>query len=390
MTPRLQPHIVCVIRSLSAGGAERILTWIANALAARGYRVCIVTFDEAPKEPFFPLRAGVELRSIGGDGISRNSVEAIIRLARKVGRLSYFLHERRPDIVLSFMDATNVIAAICGRLVRIGVVISERTDPLMQSLPAIWKALRRICYPLATLVICPTTTIAGRFPWLRNSRRRVIANPVAPVARAHPPGSRPPTVVCVGRLYVAEKGQDLLLEAFAGVLQAVPTARLRLVGDGPDAVRLHEQAERLGLDAAVEFVGQVRDVHMELVHADVFVLPSRLEAFPNALAEAMAAGLPSVSFRCPAGPVDLITHGHDGLLVDYLDAGAMGAALTELLLDPARAARMGDCARSGIARFTPAAALARWEGALRHCMRRRWVRVPKRRTGRTRNPPCAA
>jgi glycosyltransferase involved in cell wall biosynthesis len=143
------------------------------------------------------------------------------------------------------------------------------------------------------------------------------------------------------------KGIDVLVEAAARVVAAVPDVRFVVAGDGPDRSKAEAQARALGVDRAFEFLGHRDDVPALMAEADVFVLPSRSEAFPNALLEAMAAGLPVVASRV-GGVVELVEHGHTGLIVAPDDPDALAGSLIQLLRESARAAAIGAAARESV------------------------------------------
>lgn len=166
-------------------------------------------------------------------------------------------------------------------------------------------------------------------------------------ARALAPQTAP-TIVCVAR-YRYQKGLDVLLHAWKAVHARMPEARLALVGGGALHAQLVAMAEALGIAASIEFRDLMRDVRPALAEADGFVLPSRYEGMPNALIEAMAAGLPCVATRV-SGSEDLIEDGASGLLVPPNDPNQLATALLRVLTDRAAARAMGEAARERIVR----------------------------------------
>jgi glycosyltransferase involved in cell wall biosynthesis len=181
---------------------------------------------------------------------------------------------------------------------------------------------------------------------------RVIPNGVE--AHAHRAPDRralPRRVVVVANLR-REKGHDVLLRAAADVVRAFPDARVELVGGGPELPALRRLADELGLERVVSFLGHREDVTSRLDAADLFVLPSRSEAFPNAMLEAMAAGLPVVASDV-GGVREVVRHAATGLIVPAGDAGALASAIRRLMADPPFAHGLGDAARTEvIARYS--------------------------------------
>lgn len=152
-----------------------------------------------------------------------------------------------------------------------------------------------------------------------------------------------PLLGTIGRLH-RQKGQAVLLQAFQAVAQALPEARLALVGEGGERERLTAQARELGIESLVKFLGARTDVPRLLAAFDLFVLPSLWEGLPLTLMEAMAAGRPLVASRVD-GVEELVTDGVEGALVEAGDPAALAAALLELCRDSGRRAMLGERAR---------------------------------------------
>jgi len=151
------------------------------------------------------------------------------------------------------------------------------------------------------------------------------------------------------------------LEAFARIALRHPDWSLTIIGKGPLQRKLQEQSAALDLGARVHFVGELTDPFPMLRAADLFVLSSRFEGFGMALAEAMACGLPVVSFDCPEGPRDIIHDGVDGILVPTEDINALATALGRLMNDPRERARLGTEAATLLTRFGPEPVLSIWQ-----------------------------
>lgn len=159
-----------------------------------------------------------------------------------------------------------------------------------------------------------------------------------------------PRIITVANLR-PEKGHDTLLAAAARVARVRPDAEWTIVGDGPLRKALEQDAAARGLDGRVRFLGERRDVPALLAASDIFVLPSRWEASPNALIEAMASGLPVVATRVGGIP-ELVDDGATGTLVNAGDDEAMSAAVLALLERAGRAAALGRAARASVERLS--------------------------------------
>ncbi|WP_162467325.1 glycosyltransferase [Streptomyces cavernae] len=142
-----------------------------------------------------------------------------------------------------------------------------------------------------------------------------------------------PSLLAVGRL-VPSKGYDILLTAFATLVETVPSARLRIVGDGPEKVRLVRQADRLGLSGRVTFLGSrdVEEVRGELACADLFVISSRDEGLPRTLLEAAAAEVPVVATS--VGGIPAAASEWASVSLVSADAVSLAAGLRQAVADP--------------------------------------------------------
>jgi glycosyltransferase involved in cell wall biosynthesis len=172
-----------------------------------------------------------------------------------------------------------------------------------------------------------------------------------------------PVFVAAGRLTVP-KGFDLLLEAFALVAQEEPGWGLRIYGAGDRRTQLLERISHLGLEGRARLMGMSTTLDAELPKASVFVLSSRYEGFPMVILEAMRAGLPVVSFDCPTGLGELITHGQDGLLVPPGDVAALAGAMRRLMRDRQLRQTMGAAALRKAAAYDVETIARRWEELL--------------------------
>jgi GalNAc-alpha-(1->4)-GalNAc-alpha-(1->3)-diNAcBac-PP-undecaprenol alpha-1,4-N-acetyl-D-galactosaminyltransferase len=241
----------------------------------------------------------------------------------------------RPDVVLSFIEQTNIRAIGCLAGSGIPVVVSERIHPGHHPLPQSWSLLRRMLYRFASAVIVQNEDIAC---WFRKSvaTRRLLTIPNAIRDRSFlgdiSARTTEPIILGIGRL-ARQKGFDLLLRAFARTRLADNGWRVVILGEGEDRKALSQLSDDLGVSGSVEMPGHVTDVSGWIARSPIFALPSRYEGFPNALLEAMQLGTACVSFDCPSGPRDLIEDGVNGLLVPAEDVNALTEALRQLALD---------------------------------------------------------
>lgn len=353
--------------SLGPGGAERAALQVAAGLAASGREVEVLTLRSDVPD-FHAVPDGVRRRRAdSAAAVDRSWWDAPAQLQRSLALRREVL-AGRPAAVLAFTDLTNVAVLQALALTRVPVVVSEQIDPRSFPLGARWEALRRLWYPTAARVVLQTAEVAA---WAAVERPRwkvtVAANPVTPPVLA-PEAARPEwfaarNVVAMGRL-APQKGFDLLLPVFARLADRHPDWSLTVLGEGPDRPALERQVHELGLLGRVHLRGLVNPPWDVLAAGDVFAFSSRFEGFPNALMEAMACGLPTVSFACPTGPAEIVRDGVDGLLVPAGDLAAFESSLDALMTDGERRRAMAREAVTVVDRFGTAQVLPQWADAL--------------------------
>jgi GalNAc-alpha-(1->4)-GalNAc-alpha-(1->3)-diNAcBac-PP-undecaprenol alpha-1,4-N-acetyl-D-galactosaminyltransferase len=360
-------RLTLVIPSLERGGAERVMCSLANAWAEQGHEVALLTLNrEGP--PAFPLHTSVKRYQLGMASEPANFAVTASRQSARIRALRRQFRQARPDVIISFIVYSNILTLLAARGLKIPVIVSERTDPGYKIGP-VWELLRRLAYRWADMLVCQTQASLEWFRKRYGLNGCVIPNPVSLTSEAeHDLSTRRSyganTVLAMGRLSY-EKGFDLLLDAFAQVADRHPEWSLKVIGDGPLRPQLIAQCDRLKLAHRVSLPGSVSDPFPTLRSADLFVLPSRFEGFPNALCEAMSVGLPAISCDCPSGPAEIIRNGIDGMLVRPQDVGALASALDLLMTDSTLRKRLGMHAPEVLERFSLPKILLMWEEAFR-------------------------
>lgn len=369
----MAPRITCVISSLGSGGAERVISRLANAWAADGRHVEIVTLESAQAAPFYPLDPAVVLRPLGVAAASKGLGEAILGNLRRLVALRRAIQASQPDVVLAFTDVTNVRVLMALLGTRLPVIVSERVDPSQHSIGRVWNFLRDRFYPRADVLVVQSERAARFFPRLA-AQLRVIPNPVVlPEVAARPRAEGPRQLVSLGRLH-EQKGFDRLFRAFAQVAERHPNWRLTIWGEGPERSALEQLRDALGLQARVALPGNTTAPYERLAEADLFVMSSRYEGFPNALCEALAIGLPAVSFDCASGPAEIIAHGESGWLVPPGDVDQLAAALDRLMGDAALRQHLAANAMRVRDTYALPKVLAMWDDAIRAAQERAALR----------------
>ncbi|MGE3143020.1 MAG: glycosyltransferase [Hyphomonadaceae bacterium] len=364
-------RIAFVINSLGAGGAERVLQNILRAERAEdGWASHLVLLDREREMRVMP------------DAVTMHRLDCRARLTPSIRQLTRTLRAIRPDVIVSFLIRANVASIAAARQLGVRCVISERMHLSTHlagrySGPQLLGArmVPRLAYPWADHVIAVSDGVRRdliEHYGVAPARAVTIYNPydlqrIAREAEAAPEIALPERfIVSVGRL-VESKGFSDLICAYA---QAQPEEALCILGDGPERARLEAQITGLGLTDKVKLLGYARNPFAVVSRAGLFVSASRCEGFPNAMAEAMALGVPVVATDCKSGPAELLDNAATGRVADVHEAaygvlapvnapGSLAAAL-RMMANPAKRARFGALGRARMQEFEIGAIAARF------------------------------
>lgn len=366
--------VLFYIHSLGVGGAERVTSHLANYWAAKGWLVRVVTLEDRELD-HYQLSSSVERVRLG---LAENSSSAVVGLWNNLRRIHALRRELRnfePDVAIGMMSTAAVILALARIGLRgIAVIGSERVHPPTLRLGAMWGCLRRYTYKLldAVVVLAPASR-----DWVKNHTFapmiEVIENPVSyplpdTVSNPHCADDLPDRsrrlLLAIGRLD-HQKGFDLLINAFASCAHGHADWDLVILGEGPKRKELEGFVASRALESRVTLPGRSSRVGDWLERADLYVLSSRFEGFPNTLLEAMAYGVPVVSFDCCTGPRLLIKHGENGLLVPDGDTAGLERAIDLMMSDSSLRERLGLEAQGVRNDFSMAAVADQWEKLFR-------------------------
>lgn len=359
-------HLKLVISSLSCGGAERVISIMANYWAKKGWKIDLLTFDNDTKAPFYELDYRIAHIPLGVKKDSPNILIALKNNLKRIRVLRSKICNNKPDAVISFVDKTNIITILATRGLKMPVVVSERTDPAMFAIGRIWEQLRYWIYPLANRLVVQTKGSLSYFSLQQQTHSTIIPNPVLRPTEEKPVTDKLLTeqsLIALGRLS-SEKDFDLLIKAFACLKDVHSEWTLTILGEGLLRRELETLCQQLGLSKRVNLLGQVKNPYQYLKQADIFVMSSRFEGFPNALCEAMACGLAVIATDCPSGPREIIRDGIDGVLVPSGDVSELAAAIDHLISDEGERKRLATLAPEVLERFSLEKVMEMWEDLL--------------------------
>lgn len=338
--------IVFHLNCLEQGGAERVVTNLANQFAENGYQVIIAT--EWYGEDEFQTDSRVKRVHVGlreGDEKKPHPLQILLRIKY----LKDFIKEEKPDILIPFARKALYRGLMAAYFIRIPVLISIRTDPVGHYEEITDKIQIPLLFPRVDGCVFQTEGAREFFAPLLQKNSRIILNPIHPKYIGVPrPEKRSKSVVQSGRL-VDFKNQPMLIRAFVEVHKKHPDYDLKIYGgdsfDGTKEILETLIAENRAEDY-IHLMGASDSLEKDLADAALFAFTSDWEGLPNALMEAMALGLPIVATDCPCGgPRTIMTNEVDGLLIPIKDQKALEDGINRLIEDRELAERLGMEAR---------------------------------------------
>lgn len=352
-----------VTHAFGVNGVNRTVLNLANHLA-QDHEVEVISVVRARKQPFFRIDPRVKVTSLMDQVALREAPPRGLkhRLRRLLSarsswmvheddpgfdrynlwldlKLLWWLHSLEPGVLITPRVYLNVVAA---RFARPGVITIGQEHLNYTSRGSVMRQMRDHYPKLDALAVLTKGDERDFRELLEGTDTRVVhipnALPGSPTLRADLDSKR---IVAVSN-YIPQKGLELLIDAFDKVARRYPDWHLRMYGWGPLYGNLQRQIREARLHNHVFLMGQTDQLDDELARSSIFVLSSRREGFAIVIIEAMAVGLPVVSFDCPRGPSDIITHGLDGTLVPTGDVDAFAAAILELIENPDKRRAYGE------------------------------------------------
>lgn len=365
----------CLPSLYVAGGMERVLTSKANYFAEEmGYEVYVILTDGKDSKPYFPLSPKVHLLNLD---INYNQLYNKPFLKRGFGylyrqviykkRLKKALFSIRPDITVSMLRREiNFINSISDGSIKIGEIHVNRANfrdfkgekyvgPIKRILAKFW--MRQLISNLKKLDHFIVLSEEDKRQWKELNRVSVINNPVSffPSVASTCINRE---VIAVGR-YTYEKRFNLLIDAWKIVHDKHPEWNLRIFGDG-DRAPLVNQINSLHLEKSCFLEHTIQNIADKYLESSIFALSSLFEGFGIVICEAMACGVPPVSFNCPHGPKEIIKDGEDGFLVENGNVEELAQKICYLIENEDLRKEMGHRARISAERFKIGSIMNQW------------------------------
>ncbi len=302
-----------IIPTLRNGGAERVISELANEFIKTN-EVHLVTLFSS--DHFYYLDPNIMIHNIS-DRDKMKKVTIITHI-KTILSLRSFLKIQKPDIIVSFMEYCNLVCMLSSFNLNIKVFISDRNN-IQKRTTIINDILKKHLYKYATGIIAQTCDVKNiLIKKTGNKNIKVIPNPIKEI-QINTKFSKENIILNVGRL-VPEKGQKNLINIFHQANRQ--DWKLIIIGEGRLRNELERQIKELNLCDSVILPGNTQNIDEWYNRAKIFAFTSISEGFPNALLEAMGAGLPCISYDCDFGAKDIIRHNENGYLVNINDTSS--------------------------------------------------------------------
>lgn len=354
-------NIVFITKSLGFGGAEKMITFVANSMSERGHKCGIVNMNDV----------GDYINTYKREVKENVLVRTLAPVPNKKNKNIYFIQEIyafakefQADIIIGFTSFPNFYAKIVSFMLHIPSIISERGDPSRVGNVSTKDKIIMAFINRSKGGVFQTEGAMDYYGKGLQKRGIVIPNPI--FLNGNIPNikhsDREKSVVCVGRLDNFQKRYDIMLKAFQIFSAKHPEYMLKLYGRGNDEEQIMIWANELGISEKVELMGISSTPMQDIVRDGMFLNTSDFEGISNSLLEAMAVGLPCVSTdHTPGGARFLIKDHKNGLLAPVQDCEGLANAMSEFVDKPDLAELCGEQAKDVVNRFAPKRIIDMWE-----------------------------
>ena len=330
----IKKKIIFVVGTMAYGGAERVVSILANELCARNFEISIIQLYS--EKCTYSINENIE-----NFALYPYNKTGIFRILGTIKNLRSHLIKEEPDLIISFLSNINIYSVVSALRLKIPIIISERNDPNREPSRKILRIIRNISYNFVNSIVFQTRDAKNFFNKSIQKKGIIIHNPI--VGEIDKPcfGKRKNQIVTVCRLS-KQKNLKLLIDSFIIFHAKHKEYELLIYGDGEEREDLQKYIDRQNIKDNIFFMGFRKDVHKQIKDCSMFVLTSDYEGIPNALLEAMALGIPCISTDCPVGgPREFIQSGVNGLLIPVNNRHKLVEAMEYICNNPLKAKNFG-------------------------------------------------
>lgn len=346
-------EIAFVVTSMGRGGAERVVSILANHYASIDWKVHIIMLWHDVLE--YKLEESITVHRLSKEGGNpyRKIPALVLKLRKKIKEIA-------PVAVVSFIAQNNIISYMATRGIGVRLIPSERIDPASMKRGRLYSNVLNMVYANSTVSVFQTERARNFFPEKVRKNSVIIYNPIT--VSCHAENEREKVIITAGRLE-EQKNHKMLISAFEKFHEKFPEYKLIIYGEGALRSELEAFVQSKGLEECALLPGNVPDIQEREAKVEIFVLSSNFEGMSNALMEAMAIGLPCITTDC-AGSDELIEDKKNGLLVKVGDENAMLNAMLYMTENRDKAEEMGRAAKEYSSVFATENVIGKWRDAI--------------------------
>ena len=343
--------IAFFIGSMARGGAERVISILANHYVRKGWKVEIILLLKNKVE--YDLSDQVKVIDMSGLSNSYFKNAGIW-----LKRIRSYLGSEKPDCVVSFVARINALVLTASIGLKTKIIVSERNDPRHDGRSNAMQAYCDLIYRRSAGIVFQTEYERSCFSDKVQKMGIVIPNPVSVTAMPQR-GGQTLKIITAGRL-AEQKNQKILIEAVDKIKENFQNLECYIYGEGPLEQFLKGEIDKKGLNKVVFLPGNVKNIYEKVSEASVFVMTSDYEGLSNSLIEAMMIGVPCITTDYP-GARELIVDNENGKVVPCNDANALAKALIEMLSDTTQAQKYARAAEMSAREYSAEVVLNKWD-----------------------------
>ncbi len=335
-----------IISTLRGGGAERVLLLLASSFIKRpGINVRIITLNKGEE---YIIDRNLNRVSLDKGIIPNHTLRSFFNLLK-----FYRKKQNRPDIIISFITLTSLIAIVVAKFYNIKIIAAEHNNYKRNMGPEFLSLFtKKKLYKKADLV---TVLTSYDVPYYKKYgvNVKVMPNPCTFKPLAELPQNRKKVILAIGKLdRYHHKGFDNLITIVEPILKKHHDWKLKIVGSGNEGLPfLQKLVSDKKLEDQIIFTGFIKNIPELMQESSIFILSSRYEGLPMVLLEAMSQGMACIAYNCVTGPSDIIQHNNNGLLIEDQNIEKMREGLEKLIVDKDLRKKFGENGLKSLKRF---------------------------------------
>lgn len=350
--------IICYIDSMQMGGAQRVMANLTKHFVDSNVNVILVN-DIVPEIGIPEYEIDSKVKRVFLD--REKKTKGLKKNINRISALRKLVKKEAPDVVLSFIGPPNIRMLIGTFGLRTSKIVSVRNDPHKEYGSGKKRFFSKLIFNLADGCVFQTNDAAKYFSTKLQKKSTVIFNPVKESFYRIERDPDEKTIIMIGRLN-QQKNYHLALEGFEIIAEEYPNICLKIYGEGELREEIQNEIIEKGLSNRIELMGRTNDVEEKLSTAMLFLLTSDYEGMPNALMEAMAAGVPVIATDCPCGgPRELIQREEVGILIKVNDSAELADKLADLIKNRDLRLKLGEGAKERANDFLPDNIMKQWD-----------------------------